>query len=434
MTAKPLKDAAVVAAPLTDDAAMRRNLHALLECLRSALASVRAYGLRSVLTMLGIVIGVASVICMVALVQGLSQSVAQEFQGLGGNMLTLRADTPLEDELRGKFNRLRSTDLDELAYRIDGISNLTPVIIPGGRAGVEVRAGTQLSSGQVLGTTPSYQDVQRIYPKLGRFLADSDGTERRRIVVLGEKARRDLKLPPDPIGRHIQIGAEWFRIVGVMEPRGEFFGVSQDNYLLVPYETALVLNGGGEEPDLWISFTVLDADQIDNIKARVSTLMRQQHKLRPGQADTFKVESADALAQSFKQLSTLVTLVLACVVGVSLLVGGVGIMNIMLVSVTERTREIGIAKALGATRGFILIQFLIESVVLAVIGGLIGIVLGVVLSHGIAALIPHFPSPAVPWWAVVGAAGFSGLVGIAFGILPARSAANLMPIDALRHE
>jgi putative ABC transport system permease protein len=409
-------------------------VYALVECLRSALGSVRAHGLRSALTMLGIVIGVASVICVIALVQGLSRSVTQEFRGLGGNTLTLRAETPIEDQLRGKFNRLRATDLDELRFRIDGIRDLTPVMIAGGISGLEVRNGTQVSSGQVLGTTPRYQDVQQGYPKLGRFLADSDGASRRRVAVLGEKVRRDLKLPADPIGHHVQIGSDWFRVVGVMEPRGEFFGLSQDNYLLIPYETALALNGSTNEPDLWITFTVDDPDQMDNIKARVATLMRQQHKLRAGQPDDFKVESADALAQSFKQLSTLVTLVVGGVVGISLLVGGVGIMNIMLVSVTERTREIGIAKAIGATRGFILMQFLIEAVVLALVGGLIGIALGFALGYGIAALIPNFPDPSVPWWAVVGAAAFSGLVGVAFGILPASNAANLMPVEALRHE
>ncbi|CAG1017627.1 Macrolide export ATP-binding/permease protein MacB [Burkholderiaceae bacterium] len=408
--------------------------HALQECLRSAVASVTAHGLRSFLTTLGIVIGVAAVICVVALVQGLSKSVSQEFQGLGGNMLTLRVDMPLEDALRGKQNRLRIGDLEQLQHRIDGISHITPIMLAGGMGGVEVRHGPHVASGQLFGTTSRYQDVQQTYPKLGRFIADSDGTTRRRVVVLGEQVRRDLKLPENPVGRFIQLGGEWFLVIGLMEARGELFGLSQDNYLVMPYETALAVTGASTEPDLWISFNVDDPDQIEHVKARVTALMRQQRKLQPGQPDDFVIESADALAKSFKQVSTIVTLVVAGIVGISLLVGGVGIMNIMLVSVTERTREIGIAKALGAPRRFILMQFLIEAVLLAVAGGLAGIVLGIGLSHAIAQLIPNFPEPAVPWWVVLGSAGFSGLVGVVFGILPASNAANLAPIDALRHE
>ncbi|RQP22628.1 ABC transporter permease [Piscinibacter terrae] len=422
------------AEPGSDSSGLMRGYYAFEECLHLALASIRAHSLRSFLTMLGIVIGVASVICVVALVQGLSHSVTQEFQGLGRGTLTLRADTPLEEALRGRVNRLRVADLEELRLRIDGISNLTPVMMAGGQYGIEVRNGPHVTTGQVFGTTSRYQDVQKTYPRLGRFLADSDSTSRRRVAVLGEQMRRDLKLPDNPLGRFIQVGSDWFRIVGVMEPRGELFGLSQDNFLLMPYDTAVTLTGATVQPDLWISFSVDDPDQIDNIKARVNAMMRQQHKLQRDQADDFVIESSDALAQSFKQLSTVVTLVVAGIVSISLLVGGVGIMNIMLVSVTERTREIGIAKALGARRSFILMQFLIEAVLLALAGGVLGIVTGYLLSLGIARLIPNFPDPALPWWVLVSTAGFSGLVGVVFGILPASNAANLTPIEALRYE
>jgi putative ABC transport system permease protein len=408
------------------------NLVGVQECLRSALSSIRAHGLRSFLTMLGIVIGVASVICVVALVQGLSQSISQQFQGLGGSTLTLRSYTSVEDVMRGKRNRLKVTDLDEVRYRIDGISNVTPIVFAA--MGLTVRNGANTASGQMFGTTANYQDVQSVFPRAGRFITDSDDASRRRIVVLGEQMRKDLKLPEDPSGRFVQIGAEWFKVVGALEARGEMFGFSQDNYLLMPYETALVVNGAMREPDIAISFRVNELDAVEDVKRRVSMLMRQLHQSKPGQEDDFRVESSDALAQTFKQLSTTVTLVIAGVVSISLLVGGVGIMNIMLVSVTERTREIGIAKALGAPRQFVLMQFLIEAMVLAIIGGLIGIALGLILGFAIASYIPNFPSPSVPWWAIVGAAGFSALIGVVFGILPASKAANLAPIDALRYE
>jgi putative ABC transport system permease protein len=408
--------------------------YAMQECLRSALSSIRAHGLRSSLTMLGIVIGVASVICVIALVQGLSQSISNQLQGLGGSTLTLRSHTPLEDQLRGKRNRLKLKDLEELRFRIDGISNITPLVFAGQGMGSQIRYGANTASGQMFGTTSNYQDVQKIFPKSGRFLTDSDDASRRRVVVVGEQMRKDLKLPEDPAGEFVQIGNEWFKVVGVLEPRGEMFGMSQDNYLLMPFRTALAVNGVVLEPDLWITFSVNDLEALESTKLRVAMLMRQLHQIGPKQPDDFVVEASDMIAKTFKQISTTITLVVAGIVGISLLVGGVGIMNIMLVSVTERTREIGIAKALGARRQYVLMQFLIEAMVLAIIGGLIGIAIGFGLGYGIAQSIPDFPPPSVPWWAVAGACAFSGLIGVIFGILPASKAANLAPIDALRYE
>ncbi|MCA3000459.1 MAG: ABC transporter permease [Rhodocyclaceae bacterium] len=410
------------------------NFYAVQECLHSAIASIQAHGLRSFLTMLGIIIGVGSVICVVALVQGLSQSISRQFQDLGSNTLTLRSETPLEDQLRGKRNRLRPTDLDQLKYRIDGISNVTPIVYAGNGGSAGVRNGANRATGQLYGTTESYQEVQKAFPRYGRFLTQSDDVTRRRVVVLGEQMRKDLKLPQNPVGRFIQIGDEWFKVVGTMEPRGEVFGFNQDSYLLMPYQTALAVTGVLTKPDLWVTFSVTNLDAIESTKDRVRTLLRQLHQLKPNQPDDFKIEASDSLAKSFNEISTTITLVVAGIVSISLLVGGVGIMNIMLVSVTERTREIGIAKALGAPRQFILMQFLIEAIVLAIIGGLIGIVLGFALGFGIAKMIPNFPNPAVPWVAVVGACAFSALIGMIFGILPARKAANLAPIDALRYE
>ena len=405
----------------------------LRECVASAMGSIRAHAFRSFLTMLGIIIGVASVIAVIALVQGLTQSVTRQFQGLGGNMFTVRAETPFEDALRGKLNRLKVTDLEQIRHRIDGIRDITPVVVAS-RAGAEVRNGAHVSTGMLFGTTERYQDVQQTYPQYGRFLTASDDQTRRRVVVIGDKVRRDLKLPQDAVGRYIQVGQEWFKVVGVMQARGEMFGVSQDNYLVMPYQTALAVAGVAEEPDLSISFTVHDIDTADTIKARVTALLRQSHNLKPGQADDFVVESSESLQKSFGEITTTITLVVGGVVGISLLVGGVGIMNIMLVSVTERTREIGIAKALGAPRQYILMQFLVEAVLLAVMGGLVGVALGYGLGYGVGKLIPNFPPPSVPWWAVLGTCGFSGLIGMVFGILPASNAANLAPIDALRYE
>jgi putative ABC transport system permease protein len=418
--------------PLTEDAgASRRMLYAIQECLRSALAAILSHRLRSFLTMLGIIIGVASVICVVAMVQGMSARITQLFEGLGSSSLTLQADTSFEDYLRGKINRLRLTDLDELRYRVDGISHITPAVpVPAGL----VTWGSRSAGGQIFGTTESLQEVQHMFPRTGRFITRSDDDSRRRVVVLGEKIRKELKMPDRPEGEFVQVGREWFKVVGVMEPRGEVLGQNLDQFMLMPYQTALAFNSAQARPELQITFVVDDPDAVENVRQQVIAVIRRAHGLEKDEPNDFQIQASDSIAKTFAQITGMVTLVVGGVVGISLLVGGIGIMNIMLVSVTERTREIGIAKALGAPRRFILLQFLIEAMVLAVIGGLIGMLVGFGLAYGVAALIPNFPPPSVPWWVVVGSALFSMLIGMVFGILPASKAANLAPIDALRYE
>ena len=419
-------------APIDEVNRLQAVFYAVQECVRSALGSIRSHRMRSFLTMLGVIIGVASVICIVSLLQGLTRSVMDEFQGFGGNALQVHSHTSREDWLIGKWNRLKPVDLELVKHRIAGISNVTPMSglnLPGG-----VRYGANTSGAQVFATTSWFQLVNQSYPRLGRFVTDSDNDTRRRVVVLGDKARVDLKLPEDPIGTFIQVGGEWFKVVGTMEPRGEMFGQSMDNYVVIPFETGLALAGPDRQPDMNIMLTVDNLDAVNDVTSRITALLRRAHKIGPSDPDDFKVQTSQSLTETIQRVSGTITLVISAVVGISLLVGGVGIMNIMLVSVTERTREIGIAKALGAPRSFILMQFLIEAMVLAVIGGIIGIGFGWLLGVLAAKMIPHFPPPAVPWWAVVGATGFSALVGMLFGILPARRAANLAPIDALRHE
>ncbi len=420
------------AAPIDDVNRLQAMFYAVQECVRSALGSIRSHRMRSFLTMLGVIIGVASVICIVSLLQGLTRSVMDEFQGFGGNALQIQSHTSREDWLIGKWNRLTPADLELVKYRIAGISNVTPMSglnLPGG----VTHAGNS-SGAQVYATTSWFQLVNQSYPRVGRFVTDSDNDTRRRVVVLGDKARVDLKLPEDPTGTFIQVGGEWFKVVGAMEPRGEMFGQSMDNYVVIPFETGLALAGPQRQPDMAIMLTVDDLDAVDDVTSRITALLRRAHKIGPTDPDDFQVMTSQSLTETIERVSGTITLVISAVVGISLLVGGVGIMNIMLVSVTERTREIGIAKALGAPRKFILMQFLIEAMVLALIGGIIGIGLGWLLGVLAAKVIPHFPPPAVPWWAIVGATGFSALVGMLFGILPARRAANLAPIEALRHE
>jgi putative ABC transport system permease protein len=406
-------------------------MNLLLESVRSALASIRAHRLRSFLTSLGIVIGVASVITVISLIQGLSKSVSDQFEGLGGNGLTVRPHNEFKDAMRGKFNYLRFEDVEQLRSHVDEIRELSPVFTPGFS---EVRYTGQSGSAQVFAASSSYQDVNQRYARLGRFISGSDDASARRVAVIGEKLIEDLHLPANPVGQFVLYANEWFKVIGVMEKRGEIFGLSQDNYMIIPYKTGQSIIGNNTRPQLQITMAVRDLGRIEETRSRIRTVMRQAHRLKAEEADDFELESADQIAKSFAQLSATVTLVMGGVVGIALLVGGIGIMNIMLVSVKERTREIGICKAIGARSRDILLQFLIEAVTLSLLGGLLGLAIGYGLGAAIAAMIPSFPPAVVPWWAVALSVLFSGTVGVVFGVVPASQAARLDPIEALRYE
>ena len=404
------------------------------ESFRSALQSIYAHRFRSFLTALGIIIGVASVIAVVSIVQGLSASISNEFKGLGSNSLTVEAYTTFEEALQGKENVLGIGDYERIVTHIDDISNVSPAFAPFGNFGTTVRAGATSTFTQVIAATETYMESAQVFPAQGRFLRASDDLSRRRVAVVGSKTLEDLRLSGEPLGQFIDIGGEWFKIIGITEEKGDSLGFSKDNYILIPFSVGQVIAGTGTKLNIAISFTVNDIEQIDAVQGRVTALLRQAHRLRPGQRNDFRVQSAQQLSESFDTIIATVTMVLSGIVGISLLVGGIGIMNIMLVSVTERTREIGICKALGAQRHHILMQFLIEATTLSLLGGLVGLVLGYLIGFGASRAIPGLPDAFVPWWAVAMAFGFSSLVGIVFGIVPAAKAANLHPIDALRYE
>ena len=406
----------------------------IIESFRSALQSIRAHSLRSFLTSLGIIIGVASVIAVVSMVQGLSASISNEFKGMGANSLTVRAYTPFEQQLQGKRNVLGINDYEKIVSHLEGISNVSPSFGPFGDFGTTVRYGGQSTYTSIRAVTKTYQEAAQVFPQVGRFINTGDDQSRRRVCVIGSKLHEALKLPANPVGQFIDIGGEWFKVIGLAETRGETLGMSKDDYALMPFSTGRAIAGSDRKLDINISFTVNDIEELEAVQGRLTRLLRQGHKLKPGQANDFKVETAQELADTFEQIITMSTLVLGGIVSVSLLVGGIGIMNIMLVSVTERTREIGICKALGAQRHHILLQFLVEATTLSLLGGLIGLGLGYLIGFGASTLIPDFPPAVVPWWAVAMAFGFSSFIGILFGIMPAAKAANLNPIDALRYE
>ncbi len=404
----------------------------ILESTRSALTSIFAHGLRSFLTTLGIVIGVASVIAVVSLTQGMSAFIDESFSSLGSNSLTIESYTPFSEAIRGARARLTPDDLELIERRGEGIASITP-ILPASRM-TQIRYGAQSTFSQIMGTTYAYRDVAQAYVQSGRFIATSDNQTRRRVAVIGETIRDDLGLPSNPVNEYFEISGEWFKVIGLLETKGDFVGFDQDDIALIPYATMRSLIGNRYQPDIQIQLSLSDEANVEDVKRQLTALLRNAHDLGPGDGNDFTIRTPEQLLDTFDTIIGTVTLVVGGIVSISLLVGGIGIMNIMLVSVTERTREIGICKAIGAKRHHILAQFLIEAVLLSLLGGLIGLALGFGLGAAISSAIESFPPASIPFWAITLALGFSGFVGILFGILPAAKAANLDPIDALRYE
>ena len=402
-----------------------------VESLRSAWESLRGRALRSFLSTLGIAIGIVAVTMVVALMQGVQDSTFAEFEGIGGTGLTVTSYTSYEVALANTASRLTPQDYDLVTNHVDGIASMTPVLTAPGQW-AEVRNGPQVAPVTLFGTTHTYQEANSAYVGEGRFISFSDDQRRRRVAVLGHEAARLLGLSDGAIGQYIDAGGEWLQVIGVMEPRG-IFGPSQDRYVLLPYNTLYAMHGAEADLDIAIRLTIVEGEELDTVRGRIERLLRRAHGIKPGEDDDFMVQSPEELGDVFETIGNVVTAGLVGIVSISLIVGGIGIMNIMLVSVTERTREIGILKAIGATRRQILLQFLTEAIALSLLGGVAGVATSYALCALISALMPNF-SVAVPLWAVGLAVGFTTATGIGFGIMPASKAANLHPIEALRYE
>jgi putative ABC transport system permease protein len=404
----------------------------ILESIRSALLSIRAHKMQSFLTTLGITIGVTSVIAIVSIIQGFSSSVTDQFEGFGSNSLTITAYTSMKDAMQGRISTLKPSDLQKITDQVDGIEHITPIFAPfGGGAQVKYEGHSTFST--VSATTRTFQDVEQSYVETGRFITPSDNQSRRRVAVIGRDIQKDLELPENPLGSFISLGGDWFKVIGVMEEKGSMFGISRDNIVLIPYQTGQSMIGNANDPNFTISFSVKDINDLERVKMLTERVLRKAHGLSPTDKKDFRIQTAAQITESFESLTDGLTMILGGIVSISLVVGGIGIMNIMLVSVTERTREIGICKALGAQRKDILMQFLIEAVTLSLVGGIMGILLGYGIGAAVS-LIPGFPTASVPLWSIGLALGFSAAVGIIFGIVPAAKASNLDPIDALRYE
>lgn len=387
----------------------------LFEAAHLAWVTISSNKLRSFLTMLGVVIGVFAVVALVSLGQGATSQVTERVQGMGSNLITLSIRG------RGALSSLTYQDAMELAART-GVSGVAPVA----NGQVTVKYGNQSVTTSLEGTTPDYSSVRNHNVGLGRFLTSMDVQNRQNVAVLGADVVDNLFAGTNPLGRDIRINGTVFTIVGVLERKGDSMGGSNDDKVITPISTAQRLLR-----DAGIRTVYIQAESPEVVN-RVVAGLEAAMKLRFRDEDAYRVFNQAEVLDTVSQVTGTLTLMLGGIAGISLLVGGIGIMNIMLVSVTERTREIGISKALGAKKRDILLQFLVESAVLSSLGGLVGLLLGYALVGAISRFtgLAAVFSPQVVALAVV----FSLFVGVFFGIYPANKAANLSPIEALRAE
>ncbi len=399
-----------------------------LELVQLAISRLAAARLRAVLTMLGIIIGVGSIVALVAVAQGATSGITSRIQGLGTNLLTVQPGSATSGFVRLGAGSATTLTLDDAA----AIAELADIaaVAPEVSTQAVVVAGDENTTTTISGTTPDYLAVRTFSVWQGSFLTDVAVAEELRVAVLGATTAEDLGLEEDALGTDILVGGIPFRVVGILQPKGTSSTASQDDQVLVPISTAQRYFVAGTTVRS-IAVSVASADAIDLAKARMTAALQQRHGT-DGTNDDFSISDQAQLLDTFSSVTGLLTLLLAGIASISLVVGGIGIMNIMLVSVRERTREIGIRKAIGARGSDILLQFLVEALVLSLLGGLIGIAVGVVASAVIGA-IAGWGLIFNPLTVVI-AVGFSLAVGVVFGVWPARQAARLDPITALRYE
>jgi putative ABC transport system permease protein len=400
------------------------------ETVAVAFQSIRANKLRSVLTMLGIIIGVGAVITMVALGSGAQKAVEDRIAALGANVFTVFAGQGSRGGIRITDRTILSTDDYESLVR-DG--KLLKAVVPEMQQSLQVKYGNQNSNINVVGTTPNYIEVRNYTVPHGRMFTPGDDEARQRYAVLGAAVPRMLGANPAAmINQTLMIRGISFEIIGVLSEKGSAGGWSNpDEQILIPLQTAKYRVFGSDRLRS-MSVQVADGVPIQQGMVDLERILRREHRIRPGGENDFTIRNQQDILATQQQTTEVFTTLLASIAAVSLVVGGIGIMNIMLVSVTERTREIGLRKAVGATRTNILLQFMVEALALCLTGGMFGILLGT----GAAMALSRFMqwNTLVDPMAVAVAFGFSALVGLFFGIWPARRAARLDPITALRYE
>jgi putative ABC transport system permease protein len=408
----------------------------IFQALRIALRSLRVNKLRTALTMLGIMIGVGAVIAMVSIGAGAQARVAEQIQSLGSNLIIVLPGSRNAGGLRlGQGSQVTITEDDAVA-----IAREIPIVqatAPASRGGAQVVYGNLNWSTSITGVTADFLDVRDWPLDAGRPILREDVDGATKVALVGQTTALNLFGDSDPIGEIIRIKKVPFTVIGVLSRKGQTtWGQDQDDVILIPLSTAkkkvLGVTQANARSVNAISIKVAAGEDMTDAEEQVRALLRERHRLQPYQDDDFWIRNLSEILQTQEESSKVMTYLLAAIASVSLLVGGIGIMNIMLVSVTERTREIGLRMAVGARARDILTQFLVEAVTLSLIGGIIGIAVGVVSSNAISYLA-EWRTILAPESVVV-AFGFAAAIGIFFGFYPARKASRLDPIEALRYE
>ena len=414
-------------------------MHKIYRLLLEALDSLNANKMRSMLTILGIVIGVAAVIAMLSIGRGAEASITSSIESIGTNLVYVTAGSTSENGVRTSAGSAATLTIDD-ANQLAGLSNVD-VVAPQTESFVQVVNQGQNTNTRLMGVTSGYQDLGSMTLADGEFLSDTDQANRSLVVVLGSSVAETLfSSTSGVVGQRVRMNGQPFKVIGVLESKGGTGFLNQDDQVFVPLSTALYrLTGGtrfrGSNVISQINLKASNSKVVDSVVTEVTQAMRQLHGTVEG-ADDFTVTSQEATLQTATAVTDTLSIFLGGIAGISLLVGGIGIMNIMLTTVSERTHEIGLRKAVGALRQDIMMQFLVESMVLSLLGGIIGVALGA----GIASLMGSIQisgttiQPAVGLDSVLLATLFSMAVGLFFGIYPATRAARLQPVEALRYE
>lgn len=395
-----------------------------------AWASLIANKLRSLLTMLGIIIGVAAVIALVSIGNGVKQDIEDSISSLGSNLLVVLPGAPRTPGARssqGSMKSLKISDYEAIS-KLEGVKAASPMT----NGSYVVIYQNKNWTTSVAGVNSNFQDVNNWTMTSGRFFSDKNVQNRERVAVVGQTVVKNLFTDEDPVGKEIRVKNIPFRVIGVLKSKGNgTMGNDQDDTVLIPYTTSMERVEGIDYLRR-VYVVAKDDGGIDRLQADIENLLRVRHNIKDTNLDDFNIQNMKSIMETVAQTTGTFTLFLGAVAAISLVVGGIGIMNIMLVSVTERTREIGVRKALGATYSVIVTQFLIEAVVISLMGGFIGIAFGIGASKVIGMVSGMSTIVSVP--TIIMSFAFSMAIGLIFGIYPARKAAKLNPIDALHYE
>ena len=410
----------------------------ILESFRVALQGLIANRLRSALTMLGVIFGVGAVVGAVSMTQGAKIATLQQFERFGTNVLTVRPGEMTSGGVHwgmGSEQTLTYSDAQAIAQECPSVTAVAPEV----NTMAQVKIGNANTNTRIVGATPIFPEVRNFELAEGTFFSETDVRNRRKVAVLGPTVVENLLgAGQSAVGRRVKINSVTFSVIGQFSSKGDTGWFNQDDQIAVPITTAMYrLGGSGAGPggprdsvrSIGVQFS--DITHADRAQTEVTALLHQRHRIGPASNDDFNIMSAAEMIQGALEANRIMTLLFGSIAAVSLLVGGIGIMNIMLVSVTERTREIGLRKAVGATPRDILVQFLIESTTLSLLGGAIGVALGIALAFALR-LAGLNTALSLPW--IVVAFTFAALVGVSFGLLPSHKASLLNPIEALRYE